>query len=351
MAKETTTPRFNPPRGRKPELVWLDPAEILVDAGYQRSIEGETARKLIREIAADWDWDLCQPIAVSRREDGTLWVIDGQHRHAAAKLRGDISLLPAQVLRFSGPAEEAEAFVRLNQQRRRLSGTELFRAAVAAGDPEKTSILAAIEGAGLTIAPHQNYQFWKPGMIFHLAGIEKAWREHGEEACSTALVLLRQAWPGSVLRYGATLFPGIAAVAGDEFAERGRFEEARFEAFLGMLAKRSQYGWVEEMGLDRQANPGLSRRFAMLLVMRRAWAVKQGKVIAAPAARPVPPRPVTIPAGRQPEPATGYPIPANDPRFANEGRGWCDQCDRLVTREAAVGCRSAFCSFWKDGRR
>jgi hypothetical protein len=51
------------------------------------------SQALIRQIARHWDWDLCLPLVVSRRADGSLYVIDGQHRLAAARIRGDIDHL------------------------------------------------------------------------------------------------------------------------------------------------------------------------------------------------------------------------------------------------------------------
>src|SRR5438270_788977 len=84
--------------------------------------------RLMRRIAANWDWGLCQPLYVARRADGKLYVVDGQHRWAAAKLRGDVWQLPCVVRSFESTEHEAAAFVALNQERTPLTVLQIFRA-------------------------------------------------------------------------------------------------------------------------------------------------------------------------------------------------------------------------------
>ena len=81
---------FPPPAGQLPVLQYCMPAQLAVDAAYQRSIETQESQRLIARIARGWDWRLCQPLVVSLRADRQLYVVDGQHRLEAARLRGDI---------------------------------------------------------------------------------------------------------------------------------------------------------------------------------------------------------------------------------------------------------------------
>jgi hypothetical protein len=78
---------LNPIIGTPPVLSWIDIARLNIDDTYQRSLEGESSVALIRKIAAKWDWRMCQLVQVARRADDSLWIVDGQHRHAAAVLR------------------------------------------------------------------------------------------------------------------------------------------------------------------------------------------------------------------------------------------------------------------------
>src|SRR3546814_16693938 len=104
-----------------PQFAQID--QLLVDDSYQRSIEGGASQRLIVKIAENWDWRLCLPLIVSRRQ-GALYVIDGQHRYEAAKLRGDIRDLPIVLFDFDDPKAEAELFVPANRRRRRMGGLD-----------------------------------------------------------------------------------------------------------------------------------------------------------------------------------------------------------------------------------
>lgn len=149
--------KLNPPLGMLPALQYLLPAQLKIDASYQRSLDTDAGKALVRRIAQHWNWDLCQPLVVSRRADGALYVIDGQHRLAAARLRGDIAQLPAVVVQYASAADEAASFVHLNQERTPLTRLDLFKAALASGDSEALAIVEALDAAGLMVAPHNNF--------------------------------------------------------------------------------------------------------------------------------------------------------------------------------------------------
>jgi hypothetical protein len=96
----TSRLKVNPQVGQRPTLEFRRLCDLKIDPSYQRSIEIGTSQTLIRRIAMFWDWSLCQPLAVARRADGALMVVDGQHRLAAARLRGDIYDLPCVITAY-----------------------------------------------------------------------------------------------------------------------------------------------------------------------------------------------------------------------------------------------------------
>lgn len=302
--------KLNAPLGNMPVLQYVQPAQLQIDPTYQRSLQLSQSQSLIRKIAQHWNWDLCQPLVVSRRADGALYVIDGQHRLEAARLRGDIAQLPAVVLSYESAADEAASFVHLNQQRRPLGKVELFRAAVASGEEEAVAIAALIEGAGLSLAPHSNSTAWKPGQIANLSGIEETYRRYGEVVTSTALAVMRTAFAGQVLKYAGSLWPGIAALTAD--AEKGgRISTEAFEALVLLVGSKSQGDWRVLLFKERGAEVGVGNRECIIRVMRRA---RDGDVLE-------PSKPIVTDAG---------------PR-------WCEQCERKVNLREAMLCKSAFC--------
>lgn len=266
----TSRLKVNPPLGKLPVLQYVPPSELQIDASYQRSLDASASKSLIRKIAQFWNWDLCQPLVVSRRDGGEFFVIDGQHRLAAARLRPDIGQLPCVVVEYAGAADEAASFVHLNQQRRPLNALDVFKAAVASEDEEAVAIAAAIEWVGLMIAPHSNYVSWKPNMVSNIGGIQRSWRLHGDLATKSALWIVASAWPHETKRYVGTIFPGVAQVCANEDAFKTKITER--DLFRNMVQSCTQAEWRKDIGLAKAENPNLKWQAASETVFENAWA-------------------------------------------------------------------------------
>jgi hypothetical protein len=262
----TSRLKVNPQVGQRPTLEFRRLYDLKIDASYQRSIEIGTSQALIRRIAMYWDWSLCQPLAVARRADGALMVVDGQHRLAAARLRGDIYDLPCVITAYESAAEEAAAFVALNQQRRPLGALDLFRAALAAGDEESAAIHALIAGAGLSLAPHSNCTAWAPGQVSNIGGIRHAYKRIGGEATSAALRALGSAFAGQVLQYAGSIFLPLARCYA-RFLKDPNFDA---DLFVDVIAGATQREWVQEM-LHEKAAKEVDLRVAGETVFARAY--------------------------------------------------------------------------------
>lgn len=273
MARAATVRlKVNPPLGLRPSLENHRIGDLNVDPAYQRSIEGGQSKSLIRKIAMFWDWALFHPLSVARRADGSLWVIDGQHRLAAARLRRDLYDLPCVVGPSRSLADEAASFVAMNIQRRAMTKLDLFKAAVAGEDSEAGSIMAALAEAGLSVAPHSNFTAWKPGMLANIGGIENAWRRHGGRVTRTALRALAEGLDGQVLRYAGTIFPGIAAVCAREMGGKAAFDSALWPLFIEMIGDVTQAEWRADVARHRADNPNVRFSAASEAVFLTAWA-------------------------------------------------------------------------------
>lgn len=332
MARPATSRlKVNPPLGMMPALQYLLPAQLQVDASYQRSLDSRESQALIRKIAQHWNWDLCQPLVVARRDNGDLYVIDGQHRLEAARLRGDIAQLPAVVVQYASAADEAASFVHLNQQRRPLNAIDLFNASLASGDVETCAIRAALEAAGLSLAPHMNAAVWKPGMVGNVGGIIAAWRRRGGRVTGEALECLATAFAGQVLRYAGTIFPGIVAICAEECAD-GPFDAGRFATFTARLGQRGQERLRRDIVRLCAERADLTRPAAAARVIGDLWWPERA------AARQA------IEASK----AAPAPAAAAERKLAfkgdEQGKAWCEQCEMRVTEQQASGCRSRWCS-------
>ncbi len=211
MTARTPGLKLKPMRGMRPSLEFRPIPDLHIDESYQRSIDNGPSQALVRRIAVGWDWSLCQPLIVAKRDDGTLYVIDGQHRLAAARLRNDIWDLPCVVVASRSADEEAAAFVALNRERRALGRLDLFKAALAADDGEASLIMDALTDAGLSVAVTTNPDSWKPGQVVNIGGLEQCLRTHGEAVLGRACKIAVAAFPDQHMRYFGTIFPGIAA--------------------------------------------------------------------------------------------------------------------------------------------
>lgn len=269
----TSRLKVNPPVGSLPVLQYCSPDQLRIDETYQRSLESGKSQTLVRRIAMFWDWGLCQPLFVARRSDGNLYVVDGQHRLAAAKLRADIWQLPCVVTSFDSAEAEAASFVALNQERRPLNALELFKAALASGDFETSQIAVAIEDAGLILSNHATTQLMKPGAVCNVGGLRRCYRVNGLQVLTAALDVMGQAFKGQVLRYGGTLFPGIEAIVADEIARDPAFVDGDlFSLMAEMVGGAAQSEWVRDIGAAVANGGGTARRQAAENVFRNAWA-------------------------------------------------------------------------------
>ena len=246
--------------GAPPTLEWIGVDQLAIDPTYQRAAETKTSIRLIASIVKSWDWRLCMPLSVSRRKDGMLLVVDGQHRLRAARKRGDIPHLPCVVSAHTDPADEAKTFVALNLKRQKLSQGDVFRASLATGDPEARETLEMIERTGFSLAPHSNWTAWKPLQIFCAPQITKSRRQYGDKIVEQALAALARAYPDVPLRYAGTMLPALYAV----FKGRARLDDFDLDRFVTLLGSIEQEGWLDEASGIRVQHQ-VSRREALIL--------------------------------------------------------------------------------------
>ncbi len=89
-------------------------------------------------------------ITVSQRDNGDVVVLDGRHRCAAAKLAGYKGLIPAVVHTGLSREQEAELFIRMNENRS-VSSLSKFVRGVDARFPDEVEINDIVESHGWKI--------------------------------------------------------------------------------------------------------------------------------------------------------------------------------------------------------
>lgn len=127
------------------ELIAVD--DLKVDAEYQRDVDEDAVRLMFESF----DSRLFRPIEVARRADGTVWVVDGQHRLMLALMR-KMTHVVARVHDVKTPAAEARLFLDFNGSSTAVRAWSKFRAGVKAGDEVPTQVHAIVYDLGLRLA-------------------------------------------------------------------------------------------------------------------------------------------------------------------------------------------------------
>ncbi|WEK43618.1 MAG: ParB N-terminal domain-containing protein [Candidatus Sphingomonas colombiensis] len=254
--------KLQPQRGTLPVLQYCPPVQLGIDPLYQRQLD-QRSHQLIARIAAGWDWNLFQPLVVARRPDGALFVVDGQHRLAAAKARGDIQQLPCVIFASAAPAEEADVFVKLNQERRPLTAFALYNAAIATGDPAVIALDAIIRETGWRFVGGADTKALKPGEL-NIVGRVRRWHtRYGDRLTRTALNILARAFRGQQLQHPGYMFVAIFTIA----AEHGE----NFSSHLLVdLLDRPQDEWHGDFH-QRAAADGTGIEAAAIAVLGDAY--------------------------------------------------------------------------------
>lgn len=181
--------------GQRPQQLTVMIEDLEVDS-YQRPI----VEMVVRKITSDFDPQALGGIIVNRRQDGRMFIVDGQQRVEALKRMGHQM---ADVLLLDGLTVEQEArlFTKLNGNRKSVEAIELFKARLSYGDPIAVEIAAIAERYGYKI--QKGYGATANG-IAAVRALEIVHKAGGADLLDRTLGILRAAWddePEAVHRY------------------------------------------------------------------------------------------------------------------------------------------------------
>lgn len=124
---------------------------IHVDDRVQRGLD----RSRVKKMASDWKPHLGdhEAITLSRRADGRLYVVDGQHRVAAARQAfGSGYTLWAFVHTGLTIEDEARLFLELNQERKSVNSLTAYRVGLVGNEPDCLVVDRVLTKYGLAMA-------------------------------------------------------------------------------------------------------------------------------------------------------------------------------------------------------
>ncbi len=161
----------------------------------------------VRKIALALRVDAIGVVTANRRDDGTLVLLDGQHRIMALLESGHADTLVA-VYVHSGKslAEEAAIMLTLNATQR-VNPIETYRIGLTACDEECLAIQKIVDAAGLRVEMHRG-----PGTISCVTTMRRLFRKGGPNALAPALAIPVAAWGTDASSTEGVLIDGIGEV-------------------------------------------------------------------------------------------------------------------------------------------
>lgn len=184
-------------------------AKLVVDQDVQRGLDTTRVGRMVK----DYRPDALGAIVVSRRDDGTYHVIDGQHRVAATVAAGygdrDMTALVYYGLTL---ADEAAMFRRLNNTRV-VNPIDKFRVRVVEGDPAIVALNDALNRNGWTVAQSKH-----AGAFSAVTALEGVLRGRAVDnfdslrACDHLIEVITAAWGHDAAGMRAEIVSGIGAV-------------------------------------------------------------------------------------------------------------------------------------------
>lgn len=127
------------------QLHELEIASLQCDQNYQRGL----VQSHIAKIVSTFEPRVLTPPVVTRRPDGSFWIVDGQQRVEALRRLGYTHVW-CQVIEVMTTADEARLFVQVNSGAKKLTAQELYKACVFRGTNVATAIEDTLNSHGLT---------------------------------------------------------------------------------------------------------------------------------------------------------------------------------------------------------
>jgi hypothetical protein len=225
-------------------------SRLTVDAQYQRRLDSKHASKLSLAFNARY----CEPLTCSLRPDGTMAVVEGQHR-LKALIANDFKSWNVSVHMGLSIEQEAAMFYALNGNPKGLNGWDKFRAAYKAGSSAHIEMIEIAKKVGLTnpiTHPDGNKNNWDiPSATiltctFTGLGWSKGTEEvdvHNRYLCETLCNILKRVWykkKGGLMQgaQNVSLVRGLAAFLRVRLLDRKRCDPEIFaERLIAKIAK------------------------------------------------------------------------------------------------------------------
>lgn len=220
--------------GNKVELVRLGDIKI---PSYQR--DQKRTSNLVRD---HYNTNLMEVLTLSRRPDGTLWLVDGKqrvtglrekYRREGDETSGSDLLLLARVIDGLSIPEEIVLFVSLNRNRVRISAYAEFVAMLEGEEPSAIALKRAISGdhearsniEAYEVGISERYGTRRVGGVDGLSRI-MAWDDHADRYICEAVDTILYAYGSQKEAFHSAILQGLCIVL--EEIHRNQYSDSRW---------------------------------------------------------------------------------------------------------------------------
>lgn len=196
----TSSPAFG-------EYKMLPVSQLTTDGTYQRIL----SQWAVRSIVTHYEPILYQPLVIGRRE-GKNYIIDGQHRQAAAIEKG-FKEVPCMVYKTRDAAHEAQIFIWLQERRRILTTAQRFKAKLEIGDKSARAIDRMLRHFKFETSDYEGFKLYgaRDNVILAVGTLERIYgNDGGGEILENVLIVLRDAWDGRASALRKNILSGLA---------------------------------------------------------------------------------------------------------------------------------------------
>tara|TARA_R110000765_G_scaffold62706_2_gene121856 strand:+ start:1212 stop:2060 length:849 start_codon:yes stop_codon:yes gene_type:complete len=179
-------------------------SRLFVEIAYQREFKGKHAMRLAKE----WDWNCFKPLSIIVRKN-KYYVTDGQHSLGAALLRGDIDVLPCYVTYADDDIRsEADAFLKINRNRKSVTPFSAHKAALLAEDAEALVVQRTVDAQGYGISNGGGSEPYK------IRAVSACYRLSKTGVLSDVLIVIDGAWGGRPEMLRSVVLDGVGQFIG-----------------------------------------------------------------------------------------------------------------------------------------
>lgn len=175
---------------------------LKTDYTYQSPVKDSQVVKIVR----DFDPKALHTIVVSEREDGTYYIIDGQHR-VVALIRLNYDFIRCTVHTGLTREEEAKMYHDLNNRPNKTRGSK-GKAKFAYNEESAVKLDELVKSTGMQI----NYEHTghRKGYISPYATLEQIYKKHGDVHLNNVIVVIKSAFGNDGKHFQSDIMYGFS---------------------------------------------------------------------------------------------------------------------------------------------